>query len=92
MKWPDSEAISFKVQARDPDEAFELLAKSMGYLDYQSMCGDLNYQGGDFSVAVLADDRGGHYDQDSDRANVNRQRDSVVLSGFKHLRRMAANQ
>jgi len=79
-------SINFRTEAESSDDAFEILAHKLDYVDYQSMCVDLGYTGNSFSVAVLADGRV-PYDSSGSRKHIDRQRDNVVKNAFKHLRR-----
>ena len=82
-------SVNFKTEAPDAPSAFDLLGRSLGYLDFETMCGDLNYRANDFRLASIEIQPRGEYDETSDRANIDQQKNSAVTGAFRQIRKMA---
>lgn len=79
--------IHFKRAAASVAEAFSLLAESLGFTDFESLCVGLRYTASDFEVSIIQDERFPTSSEDNPSALFESQRRESARGVFRFLRR-----
>lgn len=83
------DGVNFMTDAKSLDTALELMAHKFEYPTYAAFCADLGYQGSDFTVSIIEDERNNGFDLNAQLKRQAAERSGLVLGAWRHVRKLA---